>query len=97
MCFQDITHLNRYIKDLQNVDTNFAKQRLMKAYKWLAELQGVLCTNSTKNSEVTTYQKNLELALTQAIKLQRTHKFDDDHLDFLYYKKICKVRIFLNF
>jgi len=63
----------------------------MRAHKWLAELHGVLCTDSKYEFEIKTHQEALETSLTMAIKLQREYNFDDYHLEFLNYKKICKV------
>lgn len=76
-----------------NSNTQFSKGQLMTAYKWLAELHGVLCTNdSKKKSEITAHQVNLVKSLTKAITIKNKEKFVDDHLEFLLYKKTCKVR-----
>jgi len=68
-------------------------RELMRAYKWLTELYGILCTNTNNHSSVIRYQKGLEHSLSTAIMLQRKYTINDDHLEFLFYKKICKVRI----
>jgi len=65
----------------------------MLAYKWLVELYGVLCTDSKKIADIKLYQKNLEETLKKAIALQKKYNIKDDHLEFLLYKKICKVNI----
>jgi len=67
----------------------------MRAHKWLAELHGVLCTDPYNELEIKTHQEELETSLTIAITLQKKHDIDDDHLEFLFYKKICKVRIYM--
>jgi len=67
----------------------------MRAHKWLAELHGVLCTDPDNELGIKRHQETLEASLKMAITLQREHNFDDDHLEFLFYKKICKVRIYM--
>jgi len=68
-------------------------RELMRAYKWLAELHGLLCTDSNNELYIEKHQKGLEKSLRMAIRLQKDYSLDDDHLEFLFYKKICKVRI----
>jgi len=67
----------------------------MRVFKWLAELHGVLCTNPNNETDIESHQRNLEKSLTKAISIQRKNGFNDDHLEFLFYKKICKVRIYI--
>jgi len=67
---------------------------LIRALKWLVELYGVLCTDPNNETDIKHYQYNLENSLERAITLKRENNVDDDHLEFLFYKKICKVRIY---
>lgn len=63
----------------------------MIANKWLAELHGTLSIGSKSKY----HQTKLEKALTKAITLKNNNYMNDDHLEFLFYKKICKVNICL--
>jgi len=67
------------------------KRQFVVAYKWLAELHGVLCTDTRKQSEIQNHQINIKKALTEIIKLQNYKNLNDDHLKFLFYKKVCNV------
>jgi len=82
-----------YTENLEITDNKEYFRELMRAHKWLAELHGILCTDPYNELGIKTHQERLETSLTMAITLQRKHDFDDDHLKFLFYKKICKVRI----
>jgi len=68
---------------------------LIRAHKWLAELHGVLCNGSNNETDIESHQSNLEKSLARAITLKRNSRFQDDHLEFLFYKKICKVKIYI--
>jgi len=84
--------LSEYIKKQGKSKETY--KNLMFAYKWLAELYGVLCTDSTNKSNIKSLQNKLEKALTEAINMK--HKcidINDDHLEFLLHKKICNVSI----
>jgi len=63
----------------------------MIGYKWLAEIYGVLCTDYSKKSDIISHQMNFEATLARAMKLQETVDTEDEHLEFLSYKKNCKV------
>jgi len=69
----------------------------MIAYKWLAELHGVLCTDSRKKNEIIIHQNGLEIALTHALTIQQEVRITDSHLSFLLLKKKCKVIIYTKF
>jgi len=82
----------KYIKKLGITDRKEYFRELMRAHKWLTELHGILCTDIHNELKFKTHQKALETSLTMAITLQVQHNLNDEHLEFLYYKKICKVR-----
>lgn len=76
-------------------------QAVFKAYIWLAELNGVLCSN--KNTDI--YQKKIDAALDETSNIIRNYNdqkesqkevsmLKDDHLEFLKAKYSCKVNIF---
>jgi len=87
----------KYTMELQYEQIVEYSIELMRAYKWLAELYGILCTDSNNRSSLVRYQKGLEKSLIMAITIQREYTLEDDHLEFLFYKKICKVRISIKF
>jgi len=63
----------------------------MTAYKWLAELHGVLSTNLPNAKQTVNHIQKTEIALSRAESIQKAYKIIDDHLEFLIYKRICKV------
>lgn len=66
----------------------------MIAYKWLAELHGVLCVKTANDSEILYHQNEIENALQMAYNIQNKHGINKDvHLEFLFYKKNCKVNV----
>jgi hypothetical protein len=74
-------------------------KNVILAFKWLAELNGLLCMNSQPYIKL--YQKELSRSLRKAVELKNKRDFDDirllpveDHLQFLINKKNCKVIIF---
>lgn len=96
--FLAIRHLNYYIrrqKKQKQIMKEIKDENLLIAYKWLAELHGVLCTDSLNDSEKLTHQIKIENALTRAqkIKNEDNNIMYDEHLEFLFYKNICKVNI----
>lgn len=85
--------LNDYIEEQRNTQTAFTNRNLMTAYKWLAELHGVLCTGSPIIPNLNLHQKELETSLKTAKIIKDDNNLHDDHLEFLIYKKVCKVNI----
>jgi len=70
----------------------------MIANKWLAELYGVLSMKTAGQFDVKTdLVAKLEEALTEALTLQKDYHLNDSHLEFIFYRKVCKVNIYTYF
>lgn len=82
--------LNDYRTKQKRLNKN---RNLMIAYKWLAELHGVLCTDPSYEKTIKYHQKHIENALKLAKKYQDQYKSINEHIEFLIYKKSCKVNI----
>lgn len=74
--------------------------KIVKAYKWLAELNAVLCSDP-KNKNIIKYQSEFKAALDKAVELSTTQDESnirmvpvDYHLEYLRYKLKCKVNIY---
>lgn len=85
-------------------DISPQNSNIYNAYKWLTELNAILCTDKLKDDELFKCQKQIKINLKEAEKLgyaynsNRVRIFpDDDHLKFLMYKIDCKVMNYINF
>lgn len=73
------------------------------AFKWLAELNGVLCNNSESEPDILQYQNELKSSIDSANRFVSKYKndsliiVDEDHFVYLSLKRKAKVNSFKTF
>jgi len=89
--FIEKDYTEKMVKLLSNLTYSMIDQKTKNvfiAYKWLAELYGVLCDNS---KHLTKYQKRLNKYIGLADKFSKNNDIDCDHLKYLKNKRDAKV------